>query len=46
VTPIFQLELVPGVHHLRFVNGPLAVTRETTIEVASGERRNVVIDLR
>jgi hypothetical protein len=46
VTPIFQLELAPGVHHLRFVNGPLAVTRETTIEVASGERRNVVIDLR
>jgi|GEM_PF-1401505 len=44
-TPLFGLALQPGRHVLRFANEPLGETRETHLEVVSGEHRALVVRL-
>lgn len=46
VTPLFGVRVPPGAHVLRFENRPLGADRETSVDVSSGERRDVVVDLR
>ncbi|UJR84981.1 serine/threonine-protein kinase [Sandaracinus amylolyticus] len=44
-TPLLDVSIAPGHHTLRFVNAPLGVERVREIDVAPGERRDLVIDL-
>ena len=46
VTPLFGIELSPGTHTLYLSNAPLGRERESRIELAPGDRRDLVIDLR
>ena len=46
VTPLFGIELPAGTHTLHVSNAPLGRERESRIELSSGDRRDVVIDLR
>jgi len=45
VTPIPSLELPVGEHRLRFVNEPLGVDREETVNVAPGVNRKLIVPL-
>jgi hypothetical protein len=46
ITPLFGISLQPGRHAVRFFNEPLGAEREVPVELAAGERRDLVIDLR
>lgn len=44
-TPLLDVAIPPGRHSLRFVNRPLGVERARELELAPGERRDLVVDL-
>ena len=46
VTPLVELALSPGSHDIVFTNPALGVTRSEHVELASGEHRDVIVDLR
>jgi len=46
VTPITGLEVSPGTHTVRLVNAPLHQERSTTLVLAPGEHRDLLVDLR
>ena len=46
VTPLVGVALAPGAHDIVFSNPALDVTRTEHVELAAGERRDVIVDLR
>ncbi|HVH05057.1 MAG TPA: hypothetical protein VNE71_03550, partial [Myxococcota bacterium] len=45
-TPIFELRLAPGPHVIDLRNSPLGVERRMSVDLAPGESRALVVELR
>lgn len=46
VTPLVGVSLAPGAHDIGFANPALGTSRTEHLELAAGERRDVIVDLR
>lgn len=45
VTPLFGLELPPGIYTIQFVNEPLGVDRSRSVTLSENEERDIVVRL-